>query len=311
MTAKYYYLQQYFILEYMPNRKNRFQDFENFQTARQRCFRSFIKKYEDKNDSEEALQKALDVAKINKKTLKLTSKHYKGLVGEIIFFGKKYELFSLSPLVEIGDTHADFCSRSTAQLYDVTTNIDFKDINDYIANDSDDLMIANVDIQSEEIEMIPTLFEHCPECGSTLHFIYSLSDEFISESFIGFQYPSQDLNKTCASCDYIEEASDSLYYIHSPHECLEEIFGTTDEEHPEVKDYLSRQYTSIANLGRKHFDCFISAVTRPEMEMGPSKHDINTVDRTKWIHPILDMNKNPNRKIYFDKDITYFYDTYM
>lgn len=291
----------------MPS-KDLFKDFHNFQQARQTCFRSFYKKYQEKKDTQEALQKALETSKFLYNKLGLTAKYYKGLKGEIIFFGKKYEVLNLDPLVEIGDVHADFRSQITNQYYDVTTNIDYKDISDYIRNDSKESMIAFVDIKSENIELIPTVFEHCPDCGDSLHYVYALSDEFISEALIGFDYPSQDLYKTCSNCDYMEEVSDSLYYMHSPHALLEDIFGSDDENTQEAKELLTKEYTKISNLGRKHFDVFISAVTRPETAIiGNNKHDLYKVDKVKWIHPILDLSKKPDRSVYLQKEFANIY----
>ncbi|MGD9777066.1 MAG: hypothetical protein AB7D09_12775 [Methanosarcina sp.] len=287
---------------------NKLKDFDNFQLARQKCFRSFVKCYQGKKDAEEALQKALDTAKINNQTLELTNNYYKGLKGEIIFFGKCYKTLNLDPLVEIGDVHADFHSQVTKQYYDVTTNLDYKDINDYIRNDSKECMIAYVDIKKEEIDLIPTVFEHCPICGNSLHYIYSLNNDVISESLIGIDYPSQVLNKCCSNCDYIKDVGESFYFIYSHHNSLDNIFEDSDENDPEVKKYLQDEYGDIADLGRKHFDYFISAVTRPEDELGKNKHDLYKVDKTKWIHPILDLSKNPSRNVYFDKDIINYYD---
>jgi hypothetical protein len=284
----------------MKTEKNKFEEFDNFQLARQKSLRSFFKCYTETKDTEEALQKALDTAKINRKALKLTDNYYKGLNGEIIFFGKYYETLSLDTLVEIGDTHADFYSHQTNQYYDVTTNLRYKDISDYIRNDSKECMIAYVDINKEEIELIPTVFEHCPICGNSLHYVYSLAEE--SGPFFGMGYPSQVLNKCCSYCDYVEYVNSSSYFIDYPHEGLYHIFEGNDEKTPEAKEYIQDEYTKIANLGRKHFDLFISAVTRPETEMGMNKRELYQVDKITWVHPILDLRKNPSRKIFFDKD---------
>ena len=48
-------------------------DYHNYQQARSNCIRSFEKKYESTKDVEEAIQKALDTAKINENVLKLVS----------------------------------------------------------------------------------------------------------------------------------------------------------------------------------------------------------------------------------------------
>ena len=137
----------------------------------------------------------------------MTENYYKGLNGEIIFCRKNYETLSLDTLVEIGDTHADFYSHQTNQYYDVTTNLKYKDISDYIRNDSKECMIAYVDIDKEEIELIPTVFEHCPICGNSLHYVYSLDEEY--GSFFGMGYPYQVLNKCCSYSDYVEYVNSS------------------------------------------------------------------------------------------------------
>lgn len=275
--------------------KKKFDDFDNFQKARQKSFRSFIKKYKLTKDPNESLEKALETAKINRNILNLTPKYYKGLQGEIIFLGKKYESLNLDPLLEIGDVPADFRSQVTDQYYDVTTNLDYKDIEEYIRNDSKECMIAFVDIKSEDIELIPTVFPECPECGNPLHYIYSM-DPYGTGSQLGIDYPSQDLYKYCEYCDEPEIVNSSYYYIFDPNQYLDSY---EDKNTPEAKELLRKKWTEIANLARKEFDVFISCVTRPEIEMGKDKDDLYEANKPKWIHPILDLDRNPNRKIYF------------
>lgn len=92
----------------MNKRPKKVDDFLKFQEARNNCFRSFYKKYGISNDIEESIQNALDIAKINKNILNLNPKIYKGLIGEIIFYGKTFKSLDSDPLKEIGKTPADF-----------------------------------------------------------------------------------------------------------------------------------------------------------------------------------------------------------
>lgn len=231
----------------------------------------------------------------------MTPSHYKGLRGEILFFAKYYESLNLDPLVEIGDVHADFRSQKTNKYYDVTTNIDYKNIDDYIRNDSKECMIAFVDIDSEDVELIPTVFPMCPECGDALHYIYSMDTEG-SEKLLGIDYPSQNLYNYCQQCDYYEEVNNTFYYIYNPSDYLEFVFGSKDETTQQAIEFLNKQWTAIANLARKDFDVFISCVTRPELEMGMNKHDLYLSNNPKWIHPILDFKINQKRNIIFEAD---------
>ncbi|MDO9517471.1 MAG: hypothetical protein Q7J10_05400 [Methanosarcinaceae archaeon] len=280
--------------------QNKFVNFNNFQTARQTCFRSFFKNYKENGDSDESLQKALDTAKINNDILKLTPQYYKGLQGEIVFFAKYYESFNLDPLVEIGDVHADFRSQVTNKYYDVTTNTDYKDLSDYIRNDSKECMITFVDVNSEEVELIPTVFHICPECGEALHYVYCMGTEG-SDQILGIDYQSQNLYNYCQQCGHYKEVDSTFYEIYNPNDDLEFLFGSQNETTLEARMYLNRKWTTIANLARKDFDVFISCVTRPESEMGMNKHDLYEVNNPKWIHPILDLDKNQGRKIIFDR----------
>lgn len=116
----------------MKKRPKKIDEFSKFQEARNNCFRSFYKKYKVSNDVEESIQKALDTAKTNKNVLNLNHKIYKGLTGEIIFYGKTFESLDSDPLKEIGKTPADFYSPITNKYYDVTTNINYKDIGKYL-----------------------------------------------------------------------------------------------------------------------------------------------------------------------------------
>lgn len=282
---------------------NPFKDFENFQTARNTCFRSFIKKYDTSKDVDESLDKALSTAKyIKQKKLDLTHNHYKGLQGEIIFFGKNFETFDLDPVMEIGKVNADFRSQITNQYFDVSTNLDYKDAGDYIRNDTRECLIAFVDIKSKEIELIPTSFPPCPECGMDLHYVYLMDDKSKSESEIGIDYPNQDLIQYCHNCDYFNEVDKSFYYLFSPKSDLEIKFGTDSENTPQAQIYLKNEWAKISNLARKNFDVFISAVTCPESEMGLTKHDLYEINKPKWIHPILDLNIKPDRNIYFPNE---------
>lgn len=270
--------------------KTNFSNFNNFQSARQICFRSFIKKYTSSNDIEGSIQKALKTAEINNRILKLTPQHYKGLKGEIIFYGTKFESLDLDPLMEIGHVPADFRSQKTNQYYDVTTNPDYKDIEGFNRNDSRELMIAVVDIKSKEIELIPTSFPTCPDCGDCLHYIYFLED---------LNSKNQELVLYCCNCFYSKEVECSNHFFSAQSDFEAEFITDEERNTSEAQKFLNDWLTDISNSAKKEFDVFISAVTCRVAEKGLSKHDIYLFEKPIWIHPILDLEKNANRKIYF------------
>lgn len=280
------------------------EDFHNYQQARSNCIRSFEKKYESTKDVEEAIQKALDTAKINKNVLNLDSNHYKGLKGEIIFYGKNFNSLDLDVLMDSKKVPADFHSPMTDIYYDVTTNLDYKDIENYIRNDNREYMLGFVDIKSEEIELIPTSFPLCPDCGEYSHYIYFLDDTNKTEIESSIDYPDQDLVHYCPDCGYYKEIDNSSYYLFSPKTYFDDKYpeGVDDELENEASKFLNDRWIEISNLERKEFDFFISAITCLEEKMMGSKDEFWTFENPKWIHPVLDLDKKHDRAFYFPSD---------
>ena len=120
-------------------------DFHNYQKARSNCIRSFEKKYEISKDIEGSIQKALDTADVNKSVLKLDPRFYKGLQGEIIFYGKTFNSLDLDGLMDSKKVPADFHSPISGKYYDVTTNLNYKDVDKYIKTDNREYVLAFVD----------------------------------------------------------------------------------------------------------------------------------------------------------------------
>jgi|GEM_PF-4226128 len=107
------------------------EDFHNYQQARSNCFRSFDKKYEYTKDIDKSLEKALDTAKVNENVLKLDSKHYKGLKGEIIFYGRTCQSLDLDVLMDSKKIPADFHSPLPGTfivVYETTNGSNMSDI---------------------------------------------------------------------------------------------------------------------------------------------------------------------------------------
>ena len=276
-------------------------DFEkmyNIQIATKECLNAFINNFKTNHDVEESLQIALDTAKEIKGPLKLRSKQYNNLRGEVIFYAKKHDSFDLSIHDKLGDKPADFYSPITNQNFDIITNPDYADIHDYLRSDSEKYMIAYVDTKSEEIEIIPTVFPTCPKCGGCLHNIFFLDNQYDTEVYSGFDYTYQDLVSLCIECGNSKIIDTVHYYINSP-----SFYPQYDDryENPSGFEQFSRRiWTGISNFARKEFDVFISAVTCLEEEMWMAKDNFVTVENPKWIHPIL---RTDSQKV--DK-ITYF-----
>ncbi|ODS40956.1 hypothetical protein BEH94_10710 [Candidatus Altiarchaeales archaeon WOR_SM1_SCG] len=292
-------------------------EYHKFQKARSICIHSFDKQYKKSKDSEEALQKALNTAKITQKKLNLTQRHFAGLEGEVIFYGKYDETLDFDLLPDTKKTHADFHSPITQKYYDVTTNIDYKDLGKYIRDENREYLLSCVDRKSREVELIPTSFPKCPNCSSPAHYVVYLDDTKMTTFDSFCDYPYQVLKLYCCNCQYSEElktlecglndpyrmAYEELeceYYLNISYPNNKEKLRTLDKR---MDDLIKGYWFDILKFCKKEFDVFISAISRMESEMfPPSKNDFYEYELPVWRHPILDFDKykgKDSREFYF------------
>ncbi|WP_321431119.1 DUF4365 domain-containing protein [uncultured Methanolobus sp.] len=284
--------------------KSNFEAIHNPEIASKVCLKAFLDSFKMNHDMEESLQIALDTAKEANKNLELSINQYNTLKGQIIFYAKKHDLFELKLDDKLGDKPADFYSPNTNRYFDILTNPDYADIEDYLRCDSKEYKIAYVDTKSEEIEIIPTVFPTCPKCGGCLHSIFFLDNQYDNEIDIGFSYTQQDLVSLCIECGTSKIVDTVNYYINGPDFYPEYDFRYQDPNG--FKEFSQKIWTRIGNFARKEFNVFISAVTCLEEEMWLAKDDFITVENPKWIHPILQLNsQNINKTIYFPTDNIY------
>jgi len=299
-------------------KKKGFDEFHKFQKARSICIHSFDKEYEKSKDSEEALQKALNTARINKGTLNLTPMCFAGLEGEIIFYGRYNETLDFDLLPDTKKTHADFHSPITQKYYDVTTNIDYKDLGKYIRDENREYLLSCVDRKSREVELIPTSFPKCPNCSSPAHYVVYLDDTKMTTFDSFCDYPYQVLKLYCCNCQYSEELKTSECGLNDPYKMaygeLECEYYDLNISYPNNKkkvgaldkrmdDLIKGYWVDTLKFFRKEFDVFISAISRTESQMfPPSKNDFYECELPVGIHRILDFDKykgKGSRKFYF------------
>lgn len=97
---------------------------------------------------------------------------YHGLLGELIFNQEKQGEFKLLPTLDCGD-HVDFTGKYNNEdaRFDVTTNIDYKKLEDYepFQKQGAQYYIALIDTNRRRVDRIVNInFPFCPHCNGRL-----------------------------------------------------------------------------------------------------------------------------------------------
>jgi len=151
------------------------------------------------------------------------SKH--GLKAELLFYDRFYRELKLEPLLDAG-VKADFSGIRKKKMvnFDVTTNLDYKDINKYanvVQRRKKEYELVLIDLKKEDIEFFPLKFPICPDCGLFAHFILFMSRPSRDITFCFST--SQGLIRHCTSCYEFEIVEEFDYQIESILMLMEEI----------------------------------------------------------------------------------------
>ncbi len=118
------------------------------------------------------LKSALNIVDNYRKNNDIDDKHYKGIRAELGFFSSYKKDFGLFESLDSGN-HADFIGNIKGSTYgiDVTTNLDFKDLETYTENQKDGYkyLIALVNPETLKMEEIFNInFPFCADCGGRM-----------------------------------------------------------------------------------------------------------------------------------------------
>jgi hypothetical protein len=249
------------------------------------------------------LDKSLSV--LNEYPLIRPSKH--GLKAELFFYDKFGSQLKLEPLLDAG-VKADFSGlrNRRAVNFDVTTNLQYKDINKYanvVQKKKKLYEIALVNLKSEEVEFLPLRFPICPKCGLFSHYVLFMSRPS-SEAF-WFSSTSQALIRYCPQCDDFHILKKYSYSISSILVDIEEVASIKMD--PEIGDPDFDLDKFIANESIRTIQSFESESQK--MLSALAEGDYIVTDprdaggyfggRILWTHPLADN--------YFGETIDYDY----
>jgi hypothetical protein len=140
-----------------------------------------------------------------------------GLLGELLVLDRYKNDMQLNVLIDVGEK-ADLTGvvDGRAVNIDVTTNLDYKDINKYAEvsqKEGKTYYIAHADLKSEEIELFPLRFPYCEACRSFAHHILFFVPSMVESHSMSEISDDQRVITFCPSCGEIEERSTYNYLI--------------------------------------------------------------------------------------------------
>jgi hypothetical protein len=154
------------------------------------------------------------------------------LLGELLYYDAFRKELKLEPLLDAGGK-ADFGGIRSGQLVnvDVTTNLDYKNIDDYAQLSKKRGKIyelACVNLKTSEIESFPLRFPVCPKCQKTFsHYILFLNEP---EGSLYTQSQYQELHQYCPNCEYWKLKDSYNYLVSSPLINLDDEMGYQSSE---------------------------------------------------------------------------------
>jgi len=217
-----------------------------------------------------------------------------GLKAELLFYDRFYTKLKLDPLLDAG-VKADFSGvRNKKPVnFDVTTNIEYKDINKYVnvvQRKKKRYEIALVNLKSEEVEFFPLRFPICPECGLFSHYVLFMSRPS-SEMTLSLS-TGQALIRHCAHCFEFNLVKEYSHYIPSIFIELQDVY----EMYEETRDpnfnpdkFVKNESISIVQSFESESQKMISAFAEGDyIVTDPRDASGYHGGRILWVHPLAD-----------------------
>jgi hypothetical protein len=228
-----------------------------------------------------------------------------GTRGELIFYDSYKDDYGLEPLLDAG-AKADFTGLKTngrtMTNFDVTTNINYKNIDDYvdsIQSRGKKYEIALVDIDSNEIELFPLRFPICHNCNRFAYYVLYLVPGSTTNYQIAGVSDEQAIWKYCPHCDDSREIASYEYEVGSlstlEDALYDDYYGYQDGYDPDeipqdssrdddIRDAVGEEANSMRKFfkGLSHLE--LSAIAENYDPVGSDGR--STLGRIYWKRPL-------------------------
>ena len=217
-----------------------------------------------------------------------------GLKAELIFYAGERTSLGLEPLLDAG-VKADFTGtrRRRAVNIDVTTNLAYKDIDDYaeLTTKRGKLyLIASVNIKTEEYELFPLRFPICEDCDNFSHYILFMERPEGGTHFFASQV--QVVVRHCPYCATFDELDDYSYIVDSPLYQLREI--EAEQLEPETanpsferESFLRNESIPIVRFFEKIDKRLLSGLAEMDYVVYGSDGEGDLEGILLWHHPLV------------------------
>ena len=220
-----------------------------------------------------------------------------GLNAEVLFYDRYFKIFKLEPLLD-ARVKADFSGDKNGKFvnFDVTTNVDYKNLDDYIdvvQKRGKPYEIVLTDLKNEEFEFFPLRFPICPRCGKFSHYIVYLEPP--STTFYQTMHTSdqQTLLQYCGKCKYFKNVDGYTYEVHSINSTIEAMSAEVDVDNSpmycthEIQEYRDTESVSIRKFFEKISNFVISGVAENDYVItDPRDGSGYYAGLLHWKHPL-------------------------
>lgn len=220
-----------------------------------------------------------------------------GLEGELIFYDIYKDEFRLEPLLDAG-VKADFTGTREKVFtnFDVTTNIDYKNIDDYlevVQERGKVYEIVLVDRKSQDIIFYPLKFPICKNCGSFSHHILYLEPAVTETARLWNTSDEQSIIQYCPKCKDHSEVLTLDFMIPTMGAFLDEISSELDvDETPRytadaIKQMKNNSSINTVNFAERNCDLLLSGLAENYYVVTDPQHYGGYYDGLLyWRHPL-------------------------
>lgn len=266
--------------------------FEHPATVYNRARHHLFSIYEKTND----LDKALETLS----RYPLITPHKHGLKAELTVYDAYYQELKLDPLLDAG-VKADFGGIRDGKPIniDVTTNIEYKDINEYVnamQKKGKQYEIALVNLRTEQVEFFPLRFPICKECRTFAHYVLFFSRPSREETWS--LSTSQAIIRYCPNCMEFEIAHEYNYHISSIKLELEEMAKEMENEQMyhenqriviDVDEYIKKEWIKTIRSFEDESQKLLSAFAEGDYIItDPRNGDGFFGGNVYWTHPLAE-----------------------
>jgi hypothetical protein len=240
-------------------------------------------------------KRGYDAARDVLKERRMSNQYRSALTAELIFYEKYKNELQLDLLLDV-DVKADSTGiRNSRKVnFDITTNLDYKKIDDYLKVTQDrkktSYEIVLVNPKTEEMVWYPLRFARCKACNNFSHYILYIQPSTTRFHWDNHESDQQSIVQYCSHCKNIAERQ-TFDYVVTLLKYELDLYGLDEEEENRVDlprrklEYGRRLGVSAVKAYEKDAGLLISGVVENAYNF-TSKEEGSYWGGLYWSHPL-------------------------